>query len=57
MSKVKNISILNFVPQGRGRENKEELKEFSEILSFFSIKEENYYGQSSKSKRSRRFYT
>lgn len=39
MLKVKNISILNFVPQGRGRENKEELmlneeelKEFSEIL-------------------------
>ncbi len=39
MSKVKNISILNFVPQGRGRVNKkelmlneEELKEFSEIL-------------------------
>ena len=36
---IKNISILNFVPQGRGRENKEELmlneeelKEFSEIL-------------------------
>ena len=39
MSKVKNISILNFIPQGRGRENKEELmlndeemKEFSAIL-------------------------
>ncbi len=39
MSKVQNISILNFVPQGRGRINKkelmlsqEELKEFSEIL-------------------------
>ena len=37
---VRNISILNFVPQGRGRENKEdlmldseELKEFSTILS------------------------
>lgn len=37
---VKNISILNFVPQGRGRENKnalmlddEELKEFSTILN------------------------
>ena len=39
MSEVKNISVLNFVPQGRGRENKEELmlneeelKQFSEIL-------------------------
>ena len=39
ISKVKNISILNFVPQGRGLENKQdlmlnetELKEFSEIL-------------------------
>lgn len=39
MSKVRNISILNFVPQGRGKTNKEELmlneeelKEFSEIL-------------------------
>lgn len=39
MSGVKNISILNFVPQGRGKDNKEELmlsqeelKEFSEIL-------------------------
>lgn len=37
---VRNISILNFVPQGRGRENKnelmlddEELKEFSTILN------------------------
>lgn len=36
---VSNISILNFVPQGRGRENKEELmlnnfelQEFSEII-------------------------
>lgn len=40
ISGVKNISILNFVPQGRGRENKEELmldddemKEFSAILN------------------------
>ena len=39
MSGVKNISILNFVPQGRGKDTKEELmlsqeelKEFSEIL-------------------------
>jgi len=39
MAGVKNISILNFVPQGRGSENKEELmldeeklKEFAEIL-------------------------
>lgn len=37
---IKNISVLNFVPQGRGRENKEELmlseeelKEFAEILN------------------------
>ena len=37
---IKNISILNFVPQGRGRENKEvlmldndELREFSTILN------------------------
>lgn len=37
---VKNISVLNFVPQGRGREykeelmlNQEELKEFAEILN------------------------
>lgn len=36
---VKNISVLNFVPQGRGKQNKEklmlneeELREFSEIL-------------------------
>ena len=40
IAEVKNISILNFVPQGRGRENKnalmlndEELKEFSTILN------------------------
>ncbi len=46
MSKIKNISILNFVPQGRGREYKEELmlnetelKEFSEILK----NEKQYY--------------
>ncbi len=39
ISGVKNISVLNFVPQGRGKNNKEELmlseeelKEFSEIL-------------------------
>lgn len=39
MAKIKNISVLNFVPQGRGSKNKEELmldeqelKEFSEIL-------------------------
>ena len=37
---IKNISILNFVPQGRGRENSEalmldaeELREFSSILN------------------------
>lgn len=36
---IKSISILNFVPQGRGEENKEELKEFSEILS----KEQEHY--------------
>ena len=40
IANVKNISILNFVPQGRGKENKEilmlndeELREFSTILS------------------------
>ena len=39
MANIRNISVLNFVPQGRGNENKqelmlsqEELKEFSEIL-------------------------
>ena len=39
IANVKNISVLNFVPQGRGNENKEalmlneeELKEFSEVL-------------------------
>ena len=39
IANVKNISVLNFVPQGRGNENRkdlmlsqEELKEFSEIL-------------------------
>lgn len=39
MVNIKNISVLNFVPQGRGRKNKEqlmlnekELKEFSELL-------------------------
>jgi MoaA/NifB/PqqE/SkfB family radical SAM enzyme len=46
MSNIKNISVLNFVPQGRGRDNKEELmlseeelKEFSEILK----KEKEHY--------------
>ena len=46
MADIKNISILNFVPQGRGRQNKEELmlnrdewKEFSEILR----KEKEHY--------------
>ena len=46
MSKVKNISILNFVPQGRGLENKKELmlnetelREFGEILK----KEKEHY--------------
>ena len=46
ISGVKNISVLNFVPQGRGRDNKEELmlskeelKEFSEILK----KEKEHY--------------
>ena len=33
---VKNISILNFVPQGRGRENKEELMLNDEELRKFS---------------------
>lgn len=40
ISGIKNISILNFVPQGRGRENREtlmlndeELREFSTILN------------------------
>ena len=40
IAKIKNISILNFVPQGRGLENKKELmlsqmelKEFGEILN------------------------
>ena len=49
ISKVQNISILNFVPQGRGRDNKEELmlskeelKEFSEILK---KEKENYSGK------------
>lgn len=39
-SKIKNISVLNFVPQARGRENKEELmlnkqelQEFEQILN------------------------
>ena len=39
MANIRNISVLNFVPQGRGNENRqelmlgqEELKEFSEIL-------------------------
>ena len=46
ISGVKNISVLNFVPQGRGRDNKEELmlskeelKEFSDILK----KEKEHY--------------
>lgn len=40
MAEIENISILNFVPQARGRENKEELmlsqeelKEFAEIVN------------------------
>ena len=48
ISGVKNISVLNFVPQGRGRYNKEELmlneeelKEFSKILK---TEKENYSG-------------
>lgn len=48
MAKVKNISILNFVPQGRGLENKQdlmlnetELREFGEILK---KEKENYSG-------------
>lgn len=48
MANIQSISILNFVPQGRGRENKEELmlneqelKEFSEILD---KEKENYSG-------------
>ena len=48
MAGVKNISILNFVPQGRGLENKQELmldetelKEFGEILK---REKENYSG-------------
>lgn len=46
MAGIKNISVLNFVPQGRGQENREELmlsgselKEFSEILH----KEKEHY--------------
>lgn len=46
-SKYKNISVLNFVPQDRGNENREELmlndeelKEFSEILK----KEKEHFG-------------
>ena len=46
IAKVKNISILNFVPQGRGLENKRELmlnetelREFGEILK----KEKEHY--------------
>ena len=45
---IKNISVLNFVPQGRGNENKKELmlneaelKEFSEILK---KEKENFSG-------------
>ena len=48
IANVKNISVLNFVPQGRGRDNKEELmlseeelKEFSEILK---REKEHYIG-------------
>lgn len=44
--KIKNISVLNFVPQGRGKENKEELmlseeelKEFAQIIE----KAKKYY--------------
>ena len=40
MAKIKNISILNFVPQGRGLENKQELmlsetelREFEKIIN------------------------
>ncbi len=49
VSGIKNISILNFVPQGRGLENKEELmlneaelREFSEILK---REKEHYSGK------------
>ena len=49
MLEIKNISILNFVPQGRGLENKnelmlneKELKEFSEILK---REQEHYSGK------------
>ena len=48
IAQVKNISILNFIPQGRGRQNsnelqlsKEELNEFFELLDKYS---DNYSG-------------
>lgn len=48
IANIQNISVLNFVPQGRGRENQEalmlnqeELKEFSEILK---KQKENFSG-------------
>ena len=49
MAKIKNISILNFIPQGRGLENKqklmlneEELKQFSQIVE---KEKENFSGK------------
>ena len=48
MSKVKNISILNFVPQGRGKENKEELmlsrEELEEFARILEKEKQNYSG-------------
>lgn len=48
MSKVRNISILNFVPQGRGEENKEELmlskEELEEFARILERERQNYSG-------------
>ena len=48
IAQVKNISILNFLPQGRGRQNKEELQlskeEFNEFFEILNKYRNSYSG-------------
>ena len=42
MANVKNISVLNFVPQGRGNENREELMLNEDYDEFDDVEEDDY---------------
>ena len=48
IAKIKNISILNFIPQGRGRQNKDELQlsleEFNDFFEILNKYKKNYSG-------------